>query len=349
MSGMLNRDVGGRYLLQEELGRGAHGIVYRAWDSVRKGPVALKLFTGDDDVDVQAAEAARHFEVIEGSAILPLYEVHPEFPEGQVTVMPLMPATLADEQTVFASRAVYVTRRILTGLEFCHGRQVIHGDVKPSNAFVDPRGAVLLGDFGVAGWTTEYASPELLAGHPKDVAADLWATAVTFYELLCGEMPFGQEPDLDASEVATRIQSCAYPHPDDIQPFLPLRFRQFFRRCFVADPAQRPWRSAGEMRSALGELSVCVEWCKMRRSTAVVLYEGHEISRDAHRTGVTFEASITARPRKRDYVAQVRKAPAGGTPRNLRGLQQFAGSKKQAAQKLSVWMRTLTDIGDVGR
>ena len=41
-------------------------------------------------MDVQTAEAARHFEVAEGSAILPLLEVHPEFAEGQVTVMPLM-------------------------------------------------------------------------------------------------------------------------------------------------------------------------------------------------------------------------------------------------------------------
>src|SRR5438270_6215712 len=115
---MLNRSVGERYLVREFLGEGAHGTVYRAYDHVRKGEVALKLFK-EGFMDVQTAEAARHFEVSEGSAVLPLLEVHPEFAEGQVTVMKLMDGTLADLDTVFASKAIHYTRRLLTGLEYC--------------------------------------------------------------------------------------------------------------------------------------------------------------------------------------------------------------------------------------
>lgn len=344
----LNREVGQRYLLREQLGHGAHGVVYSAWDAVRKGEVALKLFR-DDAMDAQTAEAARHFEVADGSAILPLHEVHPEFPEGQVTVMPLMPGTLADEPTVFASRAVHVTRRILTALEFCHGRGVIHGDVKPSNVFVDRDGAVLLGDFGVAGHTVEYASPELLAGAERSSMSDLWATAVTFYELLCREMPFGQRPQLDESEIARLVDACAYRDPDDLLPYLPLRFRRFFRECFLADPDARSYQSAGAMRLALRELAVRVEWVRVQRAGSVVCFEGYELSPDGHRTGVTYEADVLHRPRKGDYVPRVRKATAGGTPRAPRGLPRFAGSKPQAGQKLSVWMRSLTENGDILR
>ena len=89
---MLNRTVGNRYILHAFLGEGAHGWVYRAWDSVRKGPVALKLYK-PNAMDVHLAEAARNFEVAEGSAVLPLLEVHPEYLEGPATVMRLMRET----------------------------------------------------------------------------------------------------------------------------------------------------------------------------------------------------------------------------------------------------------------
>jgi serine/threonine protein kinase len=348
MTAPLNQEVGQRYLLKEFLGEGAHGVVYRAWDAVRQGYVALKLFN-ENEMDVQIAEAARHFEVVEGAAILPLYEVHPEFAEGPVTVMPLMPATLADEQTVFASRAVHVTRRILTALEFCHGRHVIHGDVKPSNVFVDRAGTVLLGDFGVAGRTVEYAAPELLADGTKNEATDLWAAAVTFYELLCGELAFGEEPELEEAEIAERIAACAFTDPDERLPYLPLRFRRFFRSCFVADPNRREYASAASMRSALRDLSVRVEWVRVRREQSVVCFEGHQVSADGHRTGVTYEAAVVHKPRKDEYVARLKKAGVAGGLRTLRGLPAYAGSRAQAGQKLSVWMRTLTEQGDIAR
>jgi len=344
----LNQTVGQRYLLRELLGEGAHGWVYRASDAVRGADVALKLFK-DDAMDVQTAEAARHFEVAEGSAILPLLEVHPEFPEGQVTVMPLMAGTLANETLVFASRAVQVTRRILTGLEFCHGRDVIHGDVKPSNTFLNRNGAVLLGDFGVAGNTVEYAAPELLSGADKNELTDCWAAAATFYELLCGQTPFGRRPELDEAEVANNVARCAYMHPDEHLPFLPLRFRTFFRDCFIADSAERPYRSAAAMRSALRELSIAVEWVRARRAGSVVCFEGHELSADGHQTGVIYEASVIERSRKGDFVPLIKKAAAGGELRRLRGLETYQGSKLQAGAKLRVWMRTLMADGDIRR
>lgn len=348
MNAGLNQTIGQRYLLRERLGEGAHGWVYRVSDAVRGADVALKLFK-DDAMDVQTAEAARHFEVAEGSAILPLLEVHPEFPEGQVTVMPLMAGTLADEPLIFASRAVQVARRILTGLEFCHGRGVVHGDVKPSNTFLDRNGAVLLGDFGVAGNTVEYAAPEMLAGEEKSELTDLWAAAATFYELLCGETPFGRRPALDEAEVTENVARCAYMHPDERLPYLPLRFRAFFRDCFIADPAERPYRSAAAMRSALRELSVGVEWVRVRRDGKVVCFEGHELSADGHQTGITYEASVVERPRKGDFTPVIKKAAAGGELRRLRGLQAYQGSKRQAGVKLRVWMRTLMADGDIRR
>jgi serine/threonine protein kinase len=260
--------------------------------------------------------------------------------------MPLAAGTFADAQSVFASKAVYVTRRVLTALEFCHGRAVVHGDVKPSNIFRNDRENVMLGDFGVAGYTTEYAAPELIAGEEKTVATDLWAVTVSLYELLCGELPFGQRPELSDEELAARIATCDFINPDDRLPYLPLRFRTFFRSVFIPDPAQRGYSTAAEMRGALGDLSVCVEWVKVRKEDRVVCYEGHALAGDSRRMGTTYEASVVERKRKKDFVPEVKKAPPGQAMRRLTGLPRTAVSRAKAAQQLSVWMRRLTESGD---
>jgi len=340
-----NQEIAQRYLYRGRLGDGAHGVVHRVYDSVREDEVALKLYH-DDAFDVQTAEAARQFQVAEGHCILPLLEVHTAIAEGQATVMPVAAGTLAEDKPMFASAAAYATRRVLTALEFCHGRNVIHGDVKPSNVFRDKRGNLLLGDFGVAGMTPEYAAPELLETEEKTVATDLWSVAASFYELLCGEPPFGQRPDLDDYELAERVRACAYDHPDCQMPFLPLRFRSFFRGAFVAEPGGRAYTTAARMRNALSDLAVRVEWAPFRKHGCVVCFEGFELTDDGHRNGTTYEASIIERPRKGDYVPVVKRAPSGQVLRRLTGLPAFSGSKAQAGQQLSVWMRRLTDCGD---
>lgn len=340
-----NQEIGHRYQLKERLGQpGAHGQAFRAYDAVRKGFVAVKLYH-DDGLDVQTAEAARHFQVAEGSAILPLLEVHPEFPEASTTVMPIAAGTFA-ESRVFASTAVYVTRRVLTALQFCHGREVVHGDIKPSNIFRDEHDKVMLGDFGVEGCTIEYAAPELIAGANKSVATDLWAVAVTFYQLLCDQLPFGARPDDDDTDIAARITAGDYPNPDELLPYLPLRFRTFFRNALAVDPASRKFGDAGAMRNALTELAVRVEWETLHDEDCPVCFEGHELTQDARRNGTIYRATVTARKRKSDFVPEVKKTVAGQSARRLTGLPKVSGSYKQAGQQLSVWMRHLTESGD---
>src|SRR5918994_1411862 len=103
----------------------------------------------------------------------------------------------------------------------------------------------------------------------------------------------------------------------ELLPYLPLRFRRFFRECFVADPDTRSYQSAGAMRLALRELAVRVEWIRVHREGAVVCFEGHELSPDGYRTGITYEAEVLHRPRKGNYVPRVRKATVDATPRAL--------------------------------
>jgi serine/threonine protein kinase len=347
----INREIGQRYLVRELLGEGAHARVYRATDGVRKADVALKIFH-PNALDAQVAEAARQFEVWEGAAILPLLEVHPEYLEGEVTVMPLMPQTLADVDPIFASEALHYTRRILTGLEFCHGREVVHGDIKPTNVFVDDRGATFLGDFGVRdflpgglrGHTLEYASPELLEGRPRSAGSDVWATAVTLYQLLTGELPFGSRDTDDEDTVAGRITEAKYRHPDEFRPYLPLRVRNFFRACFNPDPACRPVCTADGMRRALPDLEIHAEWIQWKKTGYLSFWEGFEVG-GGRRTGVRYTASIRERPRLARWEAEAKRAQPGGDPRRWPGIGVYQGTRKEAVHRMVLWMRNITTNG----
>jgi serine/threonine-protein kinase len=343
-------EVGQRYRVLGTLGSGAHADVYRAYDAVRGGEVALKVFR-DDAMDAQTAEAARQFMVAEGGAILPLYEVHPDLAEGQITVMPLMPDTLASAARLLVTQALRYCRRVLTALEFCHGRGVVHGDVKPANLFVDETQQLLLGDFGVAdaygagrrGFTLEYAAPELLEGQPRSEATDTWATAVTLYELIVRRMPFGSRPEESEEAIARRVGSGDYRHPDELLPFLPLSFRELFKGCFAPDPLARGYTTAASLRNAIADLVVRVEWDRIGRADSVVCFEGFEVTSDGQFTGVQYEAAVRRLGRGDRHAAVLkRRTTAGGSLRRLPGLPDHVGSAAQAGQQLSVWMRRLT-------
>jgi serine/threonine protein kinase len=347
----INREIGERYRIEALCGEGAHARVYRAWDAVRKGRVALKIFN-DDALDAQEAEAARNFEVWEGTSILPLLEVHPDFLEGQITVMPLMSQTLADIDQFFASQALYYTRRVLTALEFCHGRGVVHGDVKPSNVFLNETGAAFLGDFGVRdflnggrrGHTLEYAAPELLADKPRSAATDVWAAAVMLYELLCRQLPFGSRADEPADAIAARIVAANFKPPDHIQPYLPLRVRHLFEKVFVPDVASRDCRTADALRLALPELDIRAEWLRWAKEGYLAYWEGYEVAA-GERTGVRYLATVRERPRLGKWQAEVKRAQPGRTARRWSGIAPFQGTKKEAQYRIALWMRNITTGG----
>jgi serine/threonine protein kinase len=347
----INQEIGHRYLVRDLIGEGAHARVYRATDAVKGADVALKLYHADA-LDAQLAEAARQFEVWEGTAILPLLEVHPEFLEGEVTVMPLMAHTLAQINPIFASDAIYYTRRILTALEFCHGRDVIHGDVKPTNVFINDRGIAFLGDFGVKdflpdgkrGHTLEYAAPELLDGNPRSLASDVWATAVTLFELLTGELPFGSRADMPEQEIAAKVMAAEYRHPDEIRPYLPMRVRNFFRSCFVADLPQRPIQTADGMRESLSDVEVRAEWVLWRKAGYAAYWEGYEVA-SGRRTGVRYAATVRQRPRLACWEAEMKRAPPEGELRRWKGLAPYRGTRLQTMHRIALWMRNVTGTG----
>src|SRR5215203_3631892 len=229
---MIGRRIGA-YRLEEEIGRGGMGVVYRGArvDGEFDQTVAIKLIKRGMDTDLilkrfrrerQITAALNHPNIAYffggGSTDdgLPYFVM--EFIVGQ----PLYEycdqnrLTLKDRLTVF--------RQICWAVQAAHDIQVIHRDLKPSNIMVTATGKPKLLDFGIAkaldpelmltedvptatqlrAMTPEYASPEQINGEPVAPASDIYSLGVILYELLTGHRPYRLRRRL-ANEVARII------------------------------------------------------------------------------------------------------------------------------------------------
>jgi eukaryotic-like serine/threonine-protein kinase len=167
-----------------------------------------------------------------------------------------------------ADFAVYLTKALLDALGYAHAAQgeqgqplgIIHCDVSPSNFFVSRTGELKLGDFGVARSLIEggpdqvmgkpyYLSPEALEGSLSP-QVDLWAVAVTLYELLTLQRPFqGKTPDA----VFEAIKHSKYVPVQHLRAEVPSVIEGLLARAFDAEPEQR-YQTAAEFAEALAPL-----------------------------------------------------------------------------------------------
>jgi serine/threonine protein kinase len=208
----------GEYDVLEVIGRGAMGIVYRAYHRGLGRTVAVKMLHGVG-ADPAAASSFRR------EALATAQMRHPNvlhlFDFGEVDGTPYMiveyvpGGSLADRlrngEEPSPSVALSLLRGIAAALDYAHGLGVVHRDVKPANVLMDDHGNPVLADFGIAKMlqhgsmttlgvtkgTPAYMAPEQVAGREVGPAADRYALAIVAYRLLSGRMPFESESILD--------------------------------------------------------------------------------------------------------------------------------------------------------
>ena len=150
---------------------------------------------------------------------------------------------------------------IADALRVAHEAGIVHRDVKPGNVLLSTDGRVLVTDFGIAKasdgleltgagmtlGTAKYLSPEQVEGRPVDARADVYATGVVLYELVCGQPPFVADTEL--ATALARVQRDPAP-PRTLRPDVPPNLESIILRALARQPADR-FQHASELRDAL--------------------------------------------------------------------------------------------------
>jgi serine/threonine protein kinase/tetratricopeptide (TPR) repeat protein len=255
--------------IRNEVGGGAFGTVYRAWDPRLQREVALKLLKAphrEDPLASAVVKEARLLAQIRHPNVVTVYGadvfddrvgIWMEFVTGRT-----LKDMLLEHGPFGADEAVLIGRDLCRALAAVHQRGFLHRDVKAQNVMREAGGRTVLMDFG-AGDTTDnadaplagspaYLAPEVLDGQPPTVRSDIYSLGVLLYHLVSGVFPVSAG-SLD--QFREHHRSGKRRPLTDLRPDLPAPFVRAVERAIAADPAQRP-ESAGTMEALLdGTLS----------------------------------------------------------------------------------------------
>lgn len=259
----------GRFTIQEVLGRGGMGEVYKAFDPALQRTVAVKTVRPDIDRPEYLDRMMREAQAcarLSHPNIVTVYEAGQSDGVVFIAMEYLQGRNLSD---VLDSKAltfedkIKILAKVLEALHHAHGLDVVHRDIKPSNIHLGSDGTIKLMDFGLARvlvadtltasgnvlGTPHYASPEQLKGEPVDRRTDIYSTGVMAYEMLSGRRPFEPDNESLSSVILKVIQQPAAPMDTEMSRMLP-EIEQIVSRAMSKAPGDR-FPSADDMRQAL--------------------------------------------------------------------------------------------------
>ncbi|WP_217576662.1 serine/threonine-protein kinase [Streptomyces sp. GbtcB7] len=267
-----------RYQLDELLGRGAMGEVWRAADQVLGRPVAVKLLRADEATDIErfrleAQTAAR----LNHPNVVGVYDFGSH--HGRLyLVMELVDGwSLAQERSMRGAlaphEAAVIAAQVAAGLSAAHRQGVIHRDIKPANVMISTDRTVKITDFGIARFaddaastltatgkiigTADYLAPERALGHPAQPASDVYSLGCVLYELLTGRPPF--QGTTSIAVVQQHVDAAPLP-PAQLRPEILQPLSDYLLHLLAKDPPHRPsaeqaanWLHAPQQTPALAE------------------------------------------------------------------------------------------------
>lgn len=203
--------VGGRYRLEEALGSGGHGEVWRAADlNVHERPVAIKRtrYEGDEDGAERVRREAKYLARITHPHVVAVHDVVDDGGDVWVVMEYVAGRPLSRSERVPVEQAARYGAQLAGGLEAVHAHRILHRDVKPANVLVTDDGFAKIADFGISRpvhddetvtatgaltGTPGYLAPEVAKGGRFTEAADVWSLGATLYYVLEGTTPFGDD------------------------------------------------------------------------------------------------------------------------------------------------------------
>jgi len=254
-----------KYQIQNEIGRGGMGVVYKAEDMKLRRTVAIKFLPPELNSYPEARERfvqeARAAAALSHPNICTIHEVDEsedkpfivmEYVEGENLREKIKKSRLPIEE------ALAIAVQTAEGLEKAHQKGIVHRDIKSANIMVTESGQAKIMDFGLAKLrggssftkegatlgTVAYMSPEQARGEKVDGRTDIWSLGVVLYEMLTGELPFRGERDVSL------LYSIVHEEPKSVKdkkPPVPPELQRVIERALDKNPDSR-YQTAAQMK-----------------------------------------------------------------------------------------------------
>ena len=281
----------GQYKVLDRIGAGGMGEIYRGRDTRLGRTVAIKVvkleIAGDPERRERFLHDARAAMVLSHPSIATLYEIGEDQGELFLAFEFVPGETLhaaVGGRPMNSKRAIDFAVQLADALADAHAAGVVHGDLKPDNVIITPKGRAKILDFGFAPWTNggaararaaaeattaagsavetmAYLSPEQALGEHGDHRTDIFSLGVMLFEMLTGRAPFAGEA------LPLRIVQAATPAPSSIHATVPPELDGIVQKALAKSLEQR-YESTATFAAELRSVAAILD----ERATAAEIY-----------------------------------------------------------------------------